>query len=72
MLICDLQRSPLLYVGLWALLALLRAPAEFKFDGLVSVRRGWRAEEWRRIAAAAGLPAARVWEEHGTRILVSA
>jgi len=71
-LLCDLQRSPLLLGWLWLLLTAIRAPREFKADGLISVRRGWRADEWRRIAASAGLPDARVWEEHGARVLLAA
>jgi len=44
-LICDMQRSPAFYGMLWALLRLSGAPKEFREDGLLSVRRGWRREE---------------------------
>jgi SAM-dependent methyltransferase len=70
-LLCDLQRNPLLLGWLWLLLTALGAPREFKSDGLVSVRRGWRATEWRRLARLAGLADARVWEEHGARVLLA-
>lgn len=70
-LLCDMQRSPLLLAGIWALLTAMGAPREFKSDGLVSVRRGWRAEEWRRIASRLDVPGIRVWEEHGSRVLLS-
>lgn len=70
-LLCDLRRSALFLALLGAALWLRRAPAEFREDGLISVRRGWRVEEWRRLAGRAGIPQARVWSEHGTRVLLS-
>lgn len=69
-LICDMVRSPVFLAALWAVMVVLGAPREFRRDGVLSVRRGWRPEEWRRLAAAAGLTGARVWTEHGTRILL--
>jgi len=70
-LLCDLRRSALFFALLGAGLWLRRAPPEFREDGLISIRRGWRVEEWRRLADRAGLPQARVWSEHGTRVLLS-
>ena len=70
-LICDMIRSPFFLVALWAVLVALRAPKEFRQDGVQSVKRGWRESEWRRLAALAGLNEARVWSEHGTRILLA-
>jgi len=70
-LICDMVRSPLFLVALWAVLVALRAPKEFRKDGVQSVKRGWRIHEWERLAALAGLQGARVWSEHGTRILLA-
>lgn len=68
-LVCDLHRSVAFLVGLW--LGLLAAPRAFRADALLSVRRGWRVAEWQKLAAAAGLNGARVWREHGTRVLLS-
>jgi len=70
-LICDMQRSVLFLAMLWALLRACRAPREFRNDGLLSVRRGWRAAEWRRLAKEAGLDSVRVWTEHSAHILLS-
>jgi ubiquinone/menaquinone biosynthesis C-methylase UbiE len=70
-LVCDMQRSALFLGALGLFLWLHRVPREFREDGLLSVRRGWRVEEWQRMAAAAGLVDARVWSEHGTRVLLS-
>lgn len=70
-LICDMVRSPLFLVALWAVLVALRVPKEFRKDGVQSVKRGWRIHEWERLAALAGLQGARVWSEHGTRILLA-
>lgn len=70
-LICDMVRSPIFMAALWTVLIALRAPKEFRRDGVQSVKRGWRESEWRRLAASAGLTGARVWSEHGTRILLA-
>jgi len=70
-LVCDMQRSALFLGALGLFLWLHRVPREFREDGLLSVRRGWRVEEWQRMAATAGLVDARVWSEHGTRVLLS-
>lgn len=68
-LFTDLHRNVGFLVGLW--LGLLGAPRAFRADAVLSVRRGWRVPEWQRLAAAAGLKKARVWREHGTRVLLS-
>jgi SAM-dependent methyltransferase len=70
-LVCDMQRNGLFLALLGAMLWLRGAPREFRADGLQSVRRGWREEEWRRLANRAGLSNARIWSEHGTRVLLS-
>ena len=70
-LICDMQRRLPFFLLLGTTLWLVRAPREFRRDGLLSVRRGWRAGEWCRLAEAAGLSQARVWEEHGSRVLLA-
>lgn len=70
-LFCDMQRNLPFLAMLGSLLWLWRAPKDFREDALISVRRGWRLDEWRRLATVAGYPDARTWREHGTRILLS-
>ncbi len=70
-LFCDLLRSVPFLVALWALTVLTGHRRSLRHDAVLSVRRGWRPEEWRRLAAAAGLAGARVWREHGTRVLLA-
>lgn len=70
-LICDMQRNPLFLAGLWLTLIAVGAPGEFRRDGVLSVRRGWRVPEWRHLADQAGLPQARVWSEHGAHVLLA-
>lgn len=71
MLLCDMRRSVLFLGALGLFLWLRGAPREFREDGLLSVKRGWKPDEWRRMADQAGLGKARVWGEHGTRVLLS-
>ncbi len=68
---CDLLRSLPFLVGLWALTLLTGQRRSLRHDAVLSVRRGWRPEEWRRLAGAADLTHARVWREHGTRVLLA-
>jgi SAM-dependent methyltransferase len=70
-LVCDMQRNPVFLVLLGMLLVAKGAPREFRRDGLLSVRRGWRAGEWRELVERAGLTGARVWSEHGSRVLMA-
>ncbi|MBL9175229.1 MAG: methyltransferase domain-containing protein [Verrucomicrobiales bacterium] len=70
-LICDLHRNLPFLAGLWAYVGLAGEGRELRSDAVLSVRRGWRTDEWRRLVDAAGLAGARVWKEHGTRILMS-
>jgi hypothetical protein len=70
-LFCDMQRNVPFMAMLGVLLWLWRAPRNFREDALISVRRGWKAEEWRRLAARADFAHARAWPEHGTRVLLS-
>lgn len=71
-LLCDMHRNPAFHALLGVVLLGMGCPREFIADGLLSVRRGWRVPEWRRLAEDAGLPGAKVWLEHGTRVLMSA
>lgn len=70
-LLCDLYRNGWFMAGVWAFVGLAGESRELRRDGALSVRRGWRPEEWRRLADAAGLTHARVWKEHGTRVLLA-
>ncbi len=70
-LVCDMQRNPVFLVLLGMLLVVKGAPREFRRDGMLSVRRGWRAGEWRGLVERAGLRGAQVWAEHGSRVLLA-
>jgi hypothetical protein len=69
-LICDMHRNAFFYALLAATLTAMQLPAWLRQDGMVSVKRGWRVPEWQDFANRAGLPDARVWFEHGTRVLL--
>jgi SAM-dependent methyltransferase len=71
-LISDLHRNLLLYSTLWLVLNAQRHPHNFRADGLLSVRRGWRAGELKRLGILAGLPTARVTVLFGARIILQA
>ena len=68
-MVCDLNRSALLWAGLWV--GLMGMSKGFRRDALISVRRAWRADEWRRAARGAGMEGASVWVKHRTRLLLS-
>jgi SAM-dependent methyltransferase len=70
--ICDLHRNAGLYALLWLTLHLMRANQTVVEDGLISVRRGFRLNEWRGLAEQAGIPEASVWRYHGARIVLQA
>lgn len=70
LLFCDLLRSLPFLVGLWTLTLLTGERRSLRHDAVLSVRRGWRPEEWGRLAEAAGLSGARVRSEHGTRVVL--
>lgn len=70
--LCDMHRNPAFHAVLGVLLVGMGCPREFIADGLLSVRRGWRVAEWRRFVDEAGLCGAKVWFEHGTRVLMAA
>jgi SAM-dependent methyltransferase len=53
----DLHRHPLAWIGIWLLSRGLRMAPMVQHDGPMSVRRGFRADELRALAQAAGLPA---------------
>jgi SAM-dependent methyltransferase len=70
--ICDLHRNAMLYALVWLTLRLMHADRTVLEDGLISVRRGFRRDEWRKLAERAKIPAANVWRYHGTRIVLQA
>jgi ubiquinone/menaquinone biosynthesis C-methylase UbiE len=70
--ICDLHRNALLYSVLWLTLHLMRANKTVIKDGLISVQRGFRLNEWRALAARAEIPSASVWRYHAARIVLQA
>jgi len=49
-LLCDLHRNIVFLAGLWALMLAAGLPREFRADGTLSIRRGWRTGEWQRLA----------------------
>jgi 2-polyprenyl-3-methyl-5-hydroxy-6-metoxy-1,4-benzoquinol methylase len=68
----DLHRNAALFGVIWLLVHALRCPRDFRADGLLSVRRGWRVPEWRALSARAGIPHARVWLYHGAKVMLQA
>jgi 2-polyprenyl-3-methyl-5-hydroxy-6-metoxy-1,4-benzoquinol methylase len=68
----DLHRGPLLYSLLWLMFQLRRYPKHFQYDGLLSVRRGFRVHELRALARDAGIVRARAWLYYGTRVILQA
>ena len=68
----DLHRNPALYAVLWLIIRLRRYPSHFRSDALLSVRRGWRVGEWRRLADQAGIPGAEVRLYAGARVILQA
>jgi ubiquinone/menaquinone biosynthesis C-methylase UbiE len=59
-LVFDVERSPLAYVGAWMLTRVARMSYMTRHDAPVSVRRAYSAYEMRELAAQAGLHDARV------------
>jgi len=72
LLINDLHRNVVLYSILWVLLQLYGFPEHFKNDGMLSVLRAWRVNEWRLLVRQAGIPNARVWLYGGARLMLQA
>jgi hypothetical protein len=71
-LISDLHRGAILYGMLWLMFCLMRFPAHFRADALLSVRRGFLTRELAAMAAKAGIPNADVSLYFGTRVLLRA
>lgn len=68
--IYDLHRSLTMYALIWMTLIGLRCPNHFRADGLLSVKKGWRTREWLDLAQKAGVPGAKVWLDHGARVIM--
>jgi 2-polyprenyl-3-methyl-5-hydroxy-6-metoxy-1,4-benzoquinol methylase len=72
MFICDLHRNAGLYAMLWFSLRLMRTSRNLREDALISVKRGFRRREWRKLVARAKIPDAKVRLYYGTRIVLQA
>lgn len=70
--LADVHRNAGALCVVWAVLRLMRVTPQFLSDGLLSVRRSWRVDEWREIAVQAGIQNARVWLYYGSRVLLQA
>jgi SAM-dependent methyltransferase len=70
--ITDMHRGWFLYLLLRLTLPLLRISPAMTDDGLLSVRKAWRAREWTDLARRAGLDSARISGYFGTRVILSA
>lgn len=68
--ITDTHRNVGSMAVIWVILQLLRVPPHFLADGMLSVRRGWRVNEWRRLAAQAQIPDPRISVYFGSRIFL--
>ncbi len=66
----DLHRNLGLYCLIGFLLHWWGCPPNFRADGLLSVRRGWRVKEWKSLAAEANLSDARVWLYYGAKVVL--
>ncbi|MEO7678582.1 MAG: methyltransferase domain-containing protein [Verrucomicrobiota bacterium] len=71
-LLSDMHRSSIFYGLIWLILHLGNFPKHFREDGLLSVKRGFRAREWRDLAYQAGITGAKVWLHFGARVMLSA
>jgi 2-polyprenyl-3-methyl-5-hydroxy-6-metoxy-1,4-benzoquinol methylase len=72
LLVTDLHRNRPFYMGMQAILGISGVPDHFRSDALLSVKRGWRINEWKSLAAKAGIPDAKIWLYAGTRIMMQA
>lgn len=71
-LILDTHRNILALGFITLLLAALGFSRTFRADAALSVRRGWRINEWRALAAQAGLRGAEIKVIRGARIWLTA
>ena len=71
-LFTDLHRNCFLYAALNLFFRLRRYPKHFRDDALISVRRGFRIGELRKLAAQAGIAGGRAWLYFGARTILEA
>jgi SAM-dependent methyltransferase len=70
--ITDLHRNVFIYGILWLMLRGGRFPADFRGDGLLSIKRGFRVPELQELANRAGIPGAKVSLYYGSRVIFRA
>ncbi|HUR44584.1 MAG TPA: methyltransferase domain-containing protein [Candidatus Saccharimonadales bacterium] len=68
----DLHRNPCLLVIVWLSCVLGGLSRHMRADGVISIQRGWRVREWRRLAEQAGIKDAKTWLYFGSRIILRA
>jgi SAM-dependent methyltransferase len=71
-IIYDLHRTVPMYLLVWGTLICLRAPKDFRDDGLLSVKKGWRPPEWLDMARQAGIADANVAVDRAARVVLRA
>lgn len=71
-IIYDLHRTLPLYFLVWGTLICLQVPKDFRDDGLLSVKKGWRAPEWLEMAKQAGIAEPKVHVDRVARVVLQA
>lgn len=71
-LFSDMHRSSIFYGLIWLILHLGNFPKHFRDDGLLSVKRGFRANEWQDLAKRASISKAKIWVHFGARVMLAA
>lgn len=71
-IIYDLHRTLPLYFLVWGTLICLQVPKDFRDDGLLSVKKGWRAPEWLEMARQAGIAEPNVRVDRMARVVLQA
>lgn len=72
LVVSDLHRNAGLYAMLWVCTRLLGVSSAVRKDALLSVKRGFRLQQFRELAGRAGVKNPRVWLYYGTRIMLQA
>jgi SAM-dependent methyltransferase len=68
--ICDLHRNIGFYALLWSSMLWLKVHPTIREDAMISVRRGFRKNEWLNLARKAGLQNPHVAVDYGARIVL--
>ena len=71
-IIYDLHRTLPLYFLVLGTLICLQVPKDFRDDGLLSVKKGWRAPEWLEMARQAGIAEPNVRVDRVARVVLQA